>query len=361
MEMNETNRKKKTKFILAGTIVVVLIVGGIIYWALAQRFETTDNAQIDCNIVPIRSVVSATLDSINFTDNAFVKKGQILFVFDTTELKARVEEALATLEIAKSKLKSAKNRAQASADNAVAGDFSIAVNDQSITAAKAELDNAQHTYDRISTLYRIKGTTLEQLQTAETNLAIAKANYGKGVSLKESSALTTSGLKSLAESEKNQIVLAVSQVKQCEADLILARRQLRYGTIFAPCYGIVSKRMVQQGQYIPAMQSLCALVENSTLWITANFKETQIHRLKIGQEVKITVDACPGLILFGRIDSFSGATGAKYSLLPPDNATGNFIKITQRVPVKISIDRLPKDAGRLLLPGMSVFVKVKIS
>jgi membrane fusion protein (multidrug efflux system) len=117
---------------------------------------------------------------------------------------------------------------------------------------------------------------------------------------------------------------------------------------------------VQEGQYISAGQSLCALVENQNIWVTANVKETQLKNIKIGQQVNIKVDAYPDLDLTGKIESFSGATGAKYSLLPPDNSTGNFIKITQRIPVKISFNNLPADKAQLLFPGMSVFVKIFI-
>ncbi len=162
----------------------------------------------------------------------------------------------------------------------------------------------------------------------------------------------------MAKSDENQIVIAESQVEQCNADLIIARRQLDYAIVKAPCDGIVSKRSVQEGQYISPGQSLCALVDISNLWITANFKETQLKNIKKGQQVKIKVDAYPDLGMEGKVESFSGATGAKYSLLPPDNSTGNFIKIAQRIPVKITIDRIPADRINELFPGMSVFVKV---
>jgi membrane fusion protein (multidrug efflux system) len=230
--------------------------------------------------------------------------------------------------------------------------------EQNIVSAKANLEKSQSTFDRTSSLLKIKATTQEQYETAETNLAVAKADYAKAVSARKSSSSATMGLKSLARSDVSQINLAEAEVEQCKADLILARQQLNYSIVRAPCNGIVSKRAVQEGQYISAGQSLCALVDNENLWVTANLKETQLSSLKIGQEVKIKVDAYPDLDLTGKIESFSGATGAKYSLLPPDNSTGNFIKITQRIPVIISVNKLPADNVQLLFPGMSVFVKI---
>jgi membrane fusion protein (multidrug efflux system) len=354
----EVKKKKPGKLIIVAAVLIIILGIGIFYWIRSKSCETTDNAQLDCNIVPIRSVVTAYLKSINFTDNEHVKKGQVLFVFDTTEIKAKIEEAEAASRIAKAKLAAAKNKAFASTENVTAGDLTTKVYEQNIISAKANLNKAQSAFDRTNALLKIKAATQEQYETAEANLSVAKADYAKAVSTQQSSSSTSMGLKSLVKSDESQINQAEAQVTQYEAELLLAKRQLEYANVCAPCNGIVSKRAVQKGQYISIGQSLCALVDNENLWVTANVKETQLRSIKTGQEVKIKVDAYPDLELTGKIESFSGATGSKYSLLPPDNATGNFIKITQRIPVKISIDKLPKDKVHLLFPGMSVFVKV---
>ena len=154
--------------------------------------------------------------------------------------------------------------------------------------------------------------------------------------------------------------MAKAEIKQREAELILAKKQLSYATVIAPCNGIVSKRAIQQGQYVSSGQSLCVVIDNEHCWVSANFKETQLEKIKIGSEVEIELDAYPDLKLTGKVESYSGATGAKFSLLPADNATGNFIKITQRFPIRISIDNFPKDKATELFPGLSVFVKVKV-
>jgi membrane fusion protein (multidrug efflux system) len=351
-------KKNNSKLIIAAVAFIVIIGIGIFYWIGGKSFETTDDAQLDCNIVPIRSVVTAYIKSIYFKDNELVKKGHVLIVFDTTEIKAKVDEADASLRIAKAKLLVAKNKASASNENAIAGNLNTQSFEQSIISAEANLNKAQSNYDRISNLLKIKGATQEQYETAFANLAVAKADYAKALSIQKSSSSTFLGLKSLAKSDESQIDQAEAQVVQCEAELLLAKKQLEYAIVCAPCDGIVSKRAVEEGQYISAGQNLCALVDNENLWVTANVKETQLNSIKIGQEVKIKVDAYPDLDLTGKIESFSGATGAKYSLLPPDNATGNFIKITQRIPVKISINKLKSEKANLLFPGMSVFVKI---
>jgi membrane fusion protein (multidrug efflux system) len=354
----DIKKKKPSKIIIIAAVLMVILGIGIVYDIKRKSYETTDNAQIDCNIVPIRSVVTAYIKSINFKDNQEVKKGEVLFVFDTTEIKAKFVQAEAALEIAKEKLMFAQNKAFASTESAKASDLTAESYEQGIVSAKANLEKAQSSFDRISTLLKIKAATQEQYETAETNLSVAKADYVKSISVRRSSSSTTMGLKSLAKSDENQINLAKAEIEQCKADLILAQQQLNYAIVRAPCNGIVSKRAVQEGQYISVGQNLCAVVDNENLWVTANMKETQLTNIKIGQEVKIKVDAYPNLDLTGKIESFSGATGAKYSLLPPDNATGNFIKITQRIPVKISVNKHFSDKDHLLFPGMSAFVKI---
>ena len=354
----EITKKKSGKFIIIASVLIVILGIAIVYWIRSKSYETSDNAQLDCNIVPIRSVVAAYVRSIWFTDNEYVKKDQVLIVFDTIEIKARYNQAEAALAIANSKLLSAKNRATASVESASAGDLTAESYEQNIISAKANLEKAQSGFDRTGALLKIKGATREQFETAEANLSVARAEYAKAVSIQKSSHTASMGLKSLAKSDENQIDLAEAQVEQCKADLLLAQRQLDYATVRAPCDGIVSKRSVEVNQYVSPGQNLCAVVENGNMWVSANVKETQLKNIKTGQQVKIKIDAYPGLDLNGKIESFSGATGAKYSLLPPDNSTGNFIKIIQRIPVKISISELPKDKTQILFPGMSVFIKI---
>jgi len=354
----ETKKKKQGKIIIAAAGLIVILGIGIAYWVKGKSYETTDNAQLDCNIIPVKSVVTAYVKSINFRDNQKVEKGQVLFVFDTIELNSKLVQAEAALKIAKAKLLVSQNKASSSTESVKAGNLTADSYKQGTISAKANLEKAQSTFDRTSALLKIKAATQEQYETAETNLSVAKADYAKSISIRKSSFSTTIGLKSLAKSDENQINLAEAEIERCKADLILAQQQLNYAIVRAPCNGIVSKRAVEEGQYISAGQNLCAIVDNENLWVSANVKETQLKDIEIGQEVKIKIDAYPNLDLSGKIESFSGATGAKYTLLPPDNATGNFIKITQRVPVRISINKLVEDKHHILFPGMSAFVKI---
>jgi membrane fusion protein (multidrug efflux system) len=356
----EVKKKKPTKLIVIGVIAVIVVVIGAVYFVGGTAYETSDNAQLDGDIVPVRSSVTAYINGIRFKDNQLIKKGDTLIIFDADELKAKVMQAEAALDNANANLLSVGNRASASVENANASQETVQSNQESIVASKVKLDKAQKDLDRIIDHQKIKAATQEQLDNAQSNLQIAKSDYARTISQQQSSASSSLGLRAQAKSEENQIDLAKAQIKQREAELALAKKQLSYATVLAPCNGIVTKRAIQQGQYVTTGQSLCVVIDNEHYWISANFKETQLEKIKIGNEVEIELDAYPDLKLTGKVESYSGATGAKFSLLPPDNATGNFIKITQRFPLRISIDNFPKEKATEIFPGLSVFVKVKV-
>ena len=356
----EPTKKKPTKLIVIGIIAAVVLGIGVFYFVSGAAYETSDNAQLDGDIVPVRSSVTAYINAIRFTDNQVVKKGDTLILFDSEELKAKVAQAEAALDNANANLLAAGNKASASVENATASEETVESNQQSIVAAKVKLDKAQKDLDRIIELQKIKAATQEQLDNAQSNLQLAKSDYARTVNQQQSSVSSTMGLKSQARSEQNQIDLAKAQIKQREAELVLAKKQLSYATVLSPCNGVVTKRAIQQGQYVSAGQSLCVVIDTEHYWISANFKETQLDHIKIGHTVEIELDAYPDLKLTGKVESYSGATGAKFSLLPPDNATGNFIKITQRFPLRISIDNFPKEKATEIFPGLSAFVKVSV-
>jgi membrane fusion protein (multidrug efflux system) len=356
----ESKKKKSNGLVVLGIIAIVAVIAGIAYFISGSSYETTDNAQLDGNIVPIRSSVTAFIKDIRFDDNQIVKQGDTLILFDADELKAKLTQAEAALENANANLRSIENRASASTENVIASEETAESDKQSITSAKIKLEKAQTDFNRIVELQKVKAATQQQYDNAQADLQLAKSEYAKTVNKQKSSVSSSLGLKAEAKSEQNQVDLAKAEIKQREAELILAKKQLSYATVIAPCNGIVSKRAIQQGQYVSSGQSLCVVIDNEHYWVSANFKETQLEKIKIGSEVEIELDAYPDLKLTGKVESYSGATGAKFSLLPADNATGNFIKITQRFPIRISIDNFPKDKATELFPGLSVFVKVKV-
>jgi membrane fusion protein, multidrug efflux system len=360
MQANDTQKKKKNKLpIFIGIIGVVLVIG-IIYFVNAAKYETTDNAQLDADIIAIKSSVSGYIKTIHFKDNEQVKKGQLLITIDDTDLKTKFAQAEATLENAKANLIAAQSNSAAFNENANASALTSSSVEQSINTAKAKLTLAEANFKRIQNMFTAKAATQAQLDVATGDLEVAKAQYEAAVNQFKSSSAASQGVRSQADAQRAQISLAQAMVKQREAELALAQTQLDHAKIVAPCDGIVTKRAVEEGQYITIAQPLCSAIDKTHLWVTANFKETQVKKIVPGQEVEVKLDAFPDLKITGIVESYIGATGAKFSLLPPDNATGNFVKIVQRVPIRIDLIKYPQDRINDLYPGLSAFVEVKV-
>lgn len=358
----EQKGKKKKALIIAGiaAAIILIAVSGIAWFLKSNQYESTDNAQIDGNIVAIRSSVTAYVDKINFTDNQFVKEGRLLVIFDTTKLQEKVTQAEAVLEnakasglIAESKITEAKYEVESSAQQADA-------KHQNVIAAQVGLSKTQNNFKRISNLQKIKGATAEQFEEANASLQVAQSDYDKARNNWQSAlaALKNSQLK--AEAQKDELKQALAAIKQHQADLQLARFDLQHAFVKAPCNGMVTKRAINKGELVSAGQSLFVVVDYSRIWVSANLKETKLSEIKKGQPVKIEIDGYPTLKLTGKVESISGTTGSEFALLPPDNATGNFIKITQHVPVRISLDPVGLEIQQKLLPGLSAFVKIQI-
>ena len=357
-EVKKNNPKKR--FLILGGVLGAVIITVIVYWIIGAGYESTDNAQLDADIVPIRSSVPGYIKTILFKDNEHVKKGQLLISIDETDLKARVAQSEAALENAKANLIAAKSNASAVNENANASVLSSSAIQQNINSAKAKLEKAENDLKRMENMLKEKAATQSQYDNAKADRDVAQAQYDAAVDQYKSSSAQSQGIRSQAEAQVAQIALAEALVKQREAELELAKTQLDYASVKAPCDGIVSKRAVESGQYISIGQPLCSVINNESFWVTANFKETQISKIKAGQDVDIKLDAYPSVKIKGKVESFIGATGAKFSLLPPDNATGNFVKVTQRVPVRISVSEFPKENHDILFPGLSAFVEVSI-
>lgn len=353
------NSKSKKLFIFVGLLIIAGLVGGYLYLSGAE-VETSNNAQLDADIVPVRSSIPGYVKEVYFKDNQVVSRGELLLALDDTELQARVMQAEAALENARANLAAVRTNALASDQNATAAAWSSQTSQQNISVAQARLNKVRDDFRRIQGMYADKAATQAEYDGVKAELAVAEAQLAAAQNQYKASNVQSQGVRSQAEGQKSLIALAEATIRQREAELILAKTQLGYAVISAPCDGIVSKRSIEAGQYISPGQPVCSVVDNTHLWVTANFKETQVQRIHPGQPVDIKIDAYPDLLLHGSIDSYIGATGARFSLLPPDNATGNFVKIVQRVPVKIALNPLSDKQMAYLLPGLSAFVTVKI-
>ena len=348
---------------IAGMVAAILLIAVLaMTWLLkSSQYESTDNAQIDGNIVDVRSSVTAYVDKINFTDNQFVGKGQLLVVFDTTKLQEKVTQAEAVLEnakaarlIAESKIIEAQYAVESSGREADA-------EHENVVAAKARLAKARNDFNRISALQKIRGATTEQFEEARASLQVAQSDYDKAMNNWQSALVELKSSKLEAEAQRNELKQALAGIKQHQADVLMARFDLQHAFVKAPCSGIITKRAINKGELVAAGQSLFVVIDDSNIWVSANFKETKLFEIKKGQPVKIEVDGYPDLKLSGKVESISGATGSEFALLPPYNATGNFIKITQHVPVRISLDPVDPEIRQKLLPGLSAFVKIQIN
>jgi membrane fusion protein (multidrug efflux system) len=358
---NKKQEKKKSnkKKIFVGIALVAVIAVGLILF-LGGGTESTDNAQFESSVIPVRSSVNGYVKAIHFEDNQQVKKGQLLFEIDDTEYKARVAQAEAALENALANLKAVKNNANSSDLSANAALFSSQSSEQNIQSAQAKLTKAKNDYKRIKNMFDAKAATQSELDGITAELEVAQATYEAAVKQSKAAQSQSAGARSQASGQQSMISLAEAMVRQREAELKLAQTQLEYTTVEAPCNGIVTKKGAEVGQYITLGAPLCSVIDNTQLWIVANFKETQLKRIKVGQAVTVKVDAYPDMEIHGKVNSFGGATGARFALLPPDNATGNFVKIVQRVPVKITLDGLTNEQLERLFPGLSTVVIVKV-
>ncbi|HET6253861.1 MAG TPA: HlyD family secretion protein [Puia sp.] len=345
MEQNATQKKPRRKIVFP-VILGLVLVGALIFtvkeYVFLQSHEETDDAQVDGDISPVIARVSGYVQEIRFQDNQYVHAGDTLVVLDDRDYKIKLDQAVA-----------AENAAQKS--TAAIGAI-IAETQSNFGVQKAQIEEAQvrlwkatQDYERYKNLYDDHAITKAQLDqaTADRDAAQAALDAAKSQVPVLDKRVTTS---------REQTVAQASQVDTRKADVEYARLQLSYTVITAPASGIISKRNIQIGQLVQAGTPLFSVVHND-VYVTANFKETQLSSIKLGQKVDIRVDAFSNQVIPGTIESFSGATGAKFSLLPPDNATGNFVKVVQRVPIRVKIDA-DSAVLRQLRPGMSVDVTV---
>ncbi len=309
--------KNPLKLVIAGTLIAAGVIFGGSRLVHSFNYEETDNAQIEGDVYPVISRVPGKVQEVLVTDNHRVKQGETLIRLDPADYEVRRDMATAALQSARA---------------------SVAAADANASASSAAERKLTADLRRSNNLKRQDVISQAEFDAVRAGADASTAQYSGATSQKSA---------------------AVAQLKLREAELRQAELQLSYTTITAPAAGHVSRKNVQPGQYVAPGQQLIALVGSSELWIVANFKETQLNKITPGLPVVIRVDAYPGKEFKGKVDSISSGTGAKFTLLPPDNASGNFVKVTQRVPVKILFTEKP-DSQHPLAAGMNVVVEVKV-
>ncbi|MDO4172434.1 MAG: HlyD family secretion protein [Prevotellaceae bacterium] len=340
---------RKTKIRIYNAIVIILLLSGITY--VVSRFvhlgnvEFTDNAYIHQHITPINSRVSGFIKEIRFKEYTHVHKGDTLLTIEDSEFRLQVAQAEAALS-------NAIARHKASATNIQTIQSNIGVNDAAISECKVQLENARREDERYSRLLDRKSVTQQQYDNVHTAYLATKAHYEQLLRSRQSTSLTKS-------EQGHRLTQNDADIRVAQAALDLARLNLSYTVITAPCDGVLGRQIINTGQLVQPGQQLVDIVDSSNKWVVANFRETQMHHISTGNKVSITVDAIPGCHITGTVNSISDATGSAVSAMPVNNATGNFVKVEQRIPVRITLDDTSSEVYQRLCAGMSVECEVK--
>lgn len=342
---NGSNPPKALKFTVIAVIAAAAVYLGGSKIMHALHYENTDNAQIETNSVPVISRISGYISEFKLSDYQGVGQGEVLAVIDSSEYVLAVQQAQADLLAARADLKNAQSQIPT-----ITSDKDVA--SAGINLEQVGLEQARRDLSRDEQLYKEGSITLRQFERSQSAYRTAQKLVASGRSRLEYVSRQTGS--AAAQIERAQAAIAAREVALKKAQL-----NLSYSKITAPVTGKIGKTNLKKGQYVQAGQQLFSIVNNKQYWITANFKETQIEHMKTGMPVEIVIDGYPDLEVTGSISGFSDATGAKFALLPADNATGNFVKVTQRVPVVIAIDH-PERLKGILKAGLSVDVDVKV-
>ncbi|MBT1706222.1 HlyD family secretion protein [Chryseosolibacter indicus] len=358
----EKEKKQKKNKVFATVLIVIVSVGlifGVYKYIHGQNHEETDDAQVEANISPIIPKVSGYVTKVLVEDNQTVKAGDTLVVLDDRDLAIKVLQAESALETAKANVSSSGAGYETAQQTALSSSFNAQAAEGNIELARVRLRRAESDFKRYEELLKTNSITRQQYEQAEAERDAAAKQLEVAERQREALLRESSARRSQSTVSQRNISLAQTVVKEREADLAFAKLQLSYAYIISPANGVISRKNIQVGQLVQAGQSLFALVDERDKWVVANFKETQLEKMKAGQKVEISVDAFPDETFTGKIESISPATGAKFSLLPPDNASGNFVKVVQRVPVKIVLEKTVHNNS--LRAGMNVMVDVHLN
>ena len=341
---------RRLPLILGGILVLTLATWGVRRYLYGRNHVSTDNAQVDGHITAIAPRIAGFIDRVPVEENQHVKAGDTLVALDPRDFLVRLEQAEADLRNAQAAVGSGRDAGQVSAQlQATRAEAASAR--ASVSAAEASFRQADADLDRYRTLAASKIISAQQLDAAQAARDAAAANL-------EAARRQAAAAGSQVSASGAALRGADARLAAAQSAVDNARLQLSYATLVAPYDGIVAKRSAEPGALVQIGQNLLSLVPDTNVWVTANLKETQLAKVRVGDPAEFTVDAYPGLSFHGKVESLSPATGARFALLPPDNATGNFTKVVQRIPVRIAVDGVA-DPAHPLRPGMSVDVTVR--
>ncbi|MDR2205371.1 MAG: HlyD family secretion protein [Flavobacteriaceae bacterium] len=359
----ETFTIKKKKSPIFPIILGILIIGGGFFgikkYTYGLHHEETDDAQIVTNIAPVVSKISGYIAEVKVQDNQFVRKGDTLIILDNRDQKMTLAQAEAALETARSNISIAEASANAASKNINTSNAAVATADAQIEAAKINVWKTTQDLNRYANLVKDHSVTQQQYEQALADKQLADKQLQVLIDQKKQAAEQIGVATSQTDASSQQIGSANAMLRQRQVDVENAKLNLSYTVIVAPEDGFVSKIPVQTGQFIQAGAQLFSLVRDNEVWVVANFKETQLAKMTEGQKAEIKIDAFPDRRFEGIVHSFSPGTGSSFSILPPDNASGNFVKVVQRIPVRIDFKNLDKEIAKKLRAGMNATVEVE--
>lgn len=337
-------KKLKIRNITLNTVCICLAVTGIVwtvnyFWRYAN-YEITNDAMVDQYIAPLNIRASGYIKEVRFTEHQYVQKGDTLLILDDREYRIRLKDAEAALMDARGSKDVLSSGIETSHMN-------IAVQDANIAETRARLSQQETELRRYASLIKKQAVSQQEYEQAKANYEASKARYEALMRQKDSASSQYS------ETSKKTTGIEANILRK-EAEVEMAQLNLSYTVVTAPYEGYMGRRTLEPGQFVQAGQTLSYLVRSNDKWITANYKETQIDHIFIGQKVLIRVDALKGQTFEGKVTAISEATGSKYALVPTDNSAGNFVKVQQRIPVRIEFTNASSQEMKRLRAGMMV-------
>lgn len=329
---------RNTKKLIYNIVIIGCLVAGLAYvcsrFLHLGRVEYTDNAQVKQHITPVNTRVQGFIKRICFEEFQPVHKGDTLVIIEDTEFRLRLAQAEADLANALAGSKATTAGIATTQNN-------LSVSDAGIEEARVQMENARRELTRYEKLLGEDAVTRQQYDNVRTAYDAAKARYEQVLRARRSTSL-------VKDEQTHRLDQNEAGVRLAEAAVELARLNLSYTVVLATCDGVTGRKDIHEGQLVQPGQTLVDIVDGTDLWVVANYRETQLPNIHEGAEVEITADAVPSIVYKGTVESISDATGAAFSLIPQDNATGNFVKVEQRVPVRISLQgNRPEDLQRL--------------
>jgi len=366
MEENKGRSNQRRKRIVAFILFpVIIIIGGVMLYLYLQYKKihiSTDDAFVDGRVHVIASKIPGTVKALYIIDNQFVKKNDIILEIDPADYNVRVKEAQAGFHAERAKLSELQDRVNTAKRQLAEIIASLEAAQANVELQKANLELARVNLQRSEFLLKKEAVPRQQYDNSKTNYEVAAAQVKAAQNQVKQIEASLETQRALIKQIESGLFTQEAQIRQRDATLKGAELNLGYTKIYAPRDGYITKRTTEVGNQIQAGQPLMAVVPlaQEDIWITANYKETQLENVKPGQKVEIKVDTYPGKVFYGRVDSIMSGTGAAFSLFPPENATGSYVKIVQRIPVKIILDQ-GTDPAHALRIGMSVVPTILIN